>query len=467
MQSLSEALVLLVDDDRGVLDSYELTLESEGIGNTASVEDSRQVLDWLAQHQPAAVVLDLNMPHISGMDLLSQILSHAPALSVIVCTANDDVASAVRCMRMGAEDFLVKPVETNRFVSAVRNAIERWKLRHENELLRERLLDGSVQNPGAFSNIITQHPRMHAVFQYVEAVARTGRPLLIVGETGVGKELIARAAHELSGRQGRFVPVNIAGFDDTLLADTLFGHVRGAYTGAEQARPGLIEQARGGTLFLDEIGDLQPNSQVKLLRLLQEHEYLPLGADQPKRSDARVVVATHQDLPQMVADGHFRKDLFYRLSAHRVEIPPLRERLEDLPLLIQKFAQQASEEMGKPPPTIPDGLYALMRHASFPGNVRELQGMVFDSVARHQKGALSLAAFQAHLAGSHAVGAESGAAVNATLQSEGRDLPTLAASERQLIEAALARTGGNQTVAAQLLGISRTALIRRLKKLHE
>ena len=204
-------------------------------------------------------------------------------------------------------------------------------------MLKTRVLQGKVDQPEAFSEIITVSSRMDSIFQYIEAVAASPRPVLITGETGVGKELIARVVHKLSNRPGAFTPVNVAGLDDNVFTDTLFGHRKGAFTDAREARGGLLEQASGGTLFLDEIGDLSPASQVKLLRLLQEGEYLPLGSDVAKRSDARIVVATNQDLENLLSAKKFRKDLYYRLCDHHIRIPPLRDRLEDLPVLVEHF----------------------------------------------------------------------------------------------------------------------------------
>jgi DNA-binding NtrC family response regulator len=299
----------------------------------------------------------------------------------------------------------------------------------------------------------------------VEAVAASPRPLLITGETGVGKELVARAVHALSGRKGNFVPVNVAGLDDHVFADTLFGHRKGAFTNALEARAGLLEQAAGGTLFLDEIGDLSAASQVKLLRLLQDGEYLPLGADIAKRSDARAVVATNQDLESARNSGRFRKDLYYRLCGHRVHLPPLRERREDLPVLLDHFLGEAARSLEKRRPTPPDELHTLLAVYPFPGNVRELESMVFNAVSLHSAGKLSMDAFKAVIFERQPALAG---------EAEGREppgrllfperLPTLKQVEDALVEEALRRAGGNQSIAATLLGITRQAMNKRVNK---
>ena len=308
---------------------------------------------------------------------------------------------------------------------------------------------------------------MHALFRYVEAVARSPQPVLITGETGTGKELLARAVHRLAAPRGDFVAVNVAGLDDQVFSDTLFGHTRGAFTGADRPREGLITRAEDGTLFLDEIGDLAAISQVKLLRLLQEGTYYPLGADRPRQSRARVVVATNRDVVQDVQAGTFRKDLYYRLRAHHIELPPLRARRDDLALLVNHCLTKAAAALHKPVPTAPLALYQLLHTYAFPGNVRELEAMVFDAVARHQSGSLSLQAFKEAMgAGRTLLTGEPGAtpALASPSTWEAEPLPTLKEMEEALIAAALRHAAGNQGVAAGLLGVSRQALNKRLRR---
>jgi DNA-binding NtrC family response regulator len=306
---------------------------------------------------------------------------------------------------------------------------------------------------------------MHAIFRYCESIAKSLWPVLVTGETGVGKELIARAIHTLSGRAGAFVAVNAAGLDDAVFSDTLFGHVRGAYTGAEDSRKGLIEQAAAGTLFLDEIGDLAHSSQVKLLRVIQEHEFYPLGSDVAKKTDARLVFATNTDLDTLQASGHFRKDLYQRLKTHHVSILPLRKRPDDIPLLLNHFLEKAAAALHKKKPSPPKELYALLATYSFPGNVRELESMVADAVANHESHMLSMAVFESRIAqdsSAHAgsPGRGTGESPYAALDR----LPTLSQSNKLLIEEAMRRAEGNQTLASRLLGLSRPALNRRINE---
>jgi DNA-binding NtrC family response regulator len=305
---------------------------------------------------------------------------------------------------------------------------------------------------------------MRAVFAYVEAVAKSPQPLLITGESGVGKELIARAAHSLSGCRGKLVTVNVAGLDDTVFADTLFGHLRGAYTGAEQPRRGMVEEAADGTLFLDEIGDLSIPSQVKLLRLLQEGEYFPLGSDLPKRLKARIIVATHQDLAGREAAGTFRRDLYYRLHTHQVHLPPLRERRSDIPLLLEHFLAEAARTLGKPQPVPPKGLLPLLAGYSFPGNVRELKAMIYDAVSQQRERTLSLELFARVAERSRPESGANAAPPQRHNPFAGfEELPTFGDAAAFLVLEAMERAGGNQTTAARLLGISQPALSKRLK----
>jgi DNA-binding NtrC family response regulator len=320
---------MLVDDEIQALDSFELALRSGNVNNFIRCQDSRDVISLLAEQESDVMLLDLRMPYLSGEELLPMVTTDFPHVPVIVITGADDVETAVRCMKAGAFDYIVKPVERSRLVASVKRAIELRELRRQNQLLKAHVLSDQLQNPEAFSEIITTSKIMRSIFQYIESIATSPQPV----------------------RQGDFIAVNVAGLDDSVFADTLFGHRKGAFTGADQTRTGLAEKASGGTLFLDEIGDLSPASQVKLLRFLQEGEFFPLGSDVAKRSDARIVVATNQELETLQNAGTFRKDLYYRLRIHHVHIPPLRERTEDLPLLLNHFLEKAAKILGKKNPT--------------------------------------------------------------------------------------------------------------------
>lgn len=456
--------ILLVDDEPAWLRSVSLTLErSAGITNLRSCSDSRQVMDILAGGGFGLVLLDLTMPHLSGEELLTLIAEQHPETTCIVISGLNQVVTAVNCIKKGAFDYFVKTVEEDRLVGGVLRAIRMLELERENREMSSRLVTGGLRRPELFSPFVTADPTILTQFAYIEAVAKSPQPLLITGESGTGKELLARAAHGASGCKGPLVAVNVAGLDDTVFSDTLFGHQRGAYTGADQPRKGMIEEAADGTLFLDEIGDLSIASQVKLLRLLQEGEYYPLGSDRPKRLRARVVVATHADLTAKEAAGQFRRDLYYRLKTHKVRIPPLRERRCDIPLLLEHFLAEAAQALGKKKPTAPRELPQLLATYPFPGNVRELKALVYDAVSLHGSGILSMERFI------KAVGTtEQMPAPDATQRRNPfsccERLPTFGEAAELLVNEAMLRSSNNQTIAACLLGISQPALSKRLKQ---
>ena len=367
-----------------------------------------------------------------------------------------------------------KSADDSRTLTAVRNRFQFRTIRSEENIFpKQPLLPlGPLEHPEAFAAIVTQNDEMRLIFQYVEAIAPTCLPVLVTGETGVGKELIAQATHNLSRREGKLVSVNVAGVDDNLFSDTLFGHKQGGFTGADRDRPGLIEQATGGTLFLDEIGDLSLVSQVKLLRLLQEGKYYPIGADSAKLTDARFIVATNQDLNLMQQKGQFRKDLYYRLRAHNVHVPPLRDRREDIPLLVAHFLERAAAMLGKKRPTPPRELLPLLENYPFAGNIRELEGVIVDLVSRHRSGVLSIAPIRAKLSTSPEELSNEAEEYHSHSPSDRKllfndQLPTLKETEKLVIAEALKRCHGIQTLAAQMLGMSRRALNNRLSRIRQ
>ncbi|MBF0162364.1 MAG: sigma-54-dependent Fis family transcriptional regulator [Magnetococcales bacterium] len=476
--------VVLVDDDPSVLFATSTLLRGAGLEWVETLADGRALLSLLSRLSHswrdygregagvAAVILDLSMPHVDGRQLLPDIVRQFPEIPVLVMTATDAVQTAVTCMQEGATDFLVKPVEENRFITSVRKVLEVCALRSQLGSLKRSLLSDHLEQPEAFADILTNSRKMRAIFQYVESIARSEEPVLITGETGVGKELIADALHRVSRREGSRVAVNVAGLDDAMVSDTLFGHRKGAYSGADEGRRGLVSEAGFGTLFLDEMGDLGPSVQVKLLRLLQERSYYPLGSDLPLKANARIVCATNQNLLQRMQDGLFRSDLYYRLRVHHIEVPPLRERLEDVALLTRAFIESAAQGLGKKCPTPPPALFSLLESYPFPGNVRQLRALVYDAVARHHSGMLSLESFRP------LVSAEEGNRAVDLPRWDGKEgselwrrlpgpLPTLKEAEQALIAEALRRAQGNQGIAAASLGISRQALNQRLRRAEQ
>jgi len=454
--------VLVVDDEPGILAKVSLLLASSDIPRVATLSDSRLALPYLREEQVSVVVVDWVMPEVTGGELLQRITADYPQIPVIVMTAMGDVETAVNCMRAGAFDFLTKPVDPNRLVASVRKALQVSELGNQNRILRDYLLADRLRNPDAFAGIVTNSKKMRAIFQYIEAIASSRQPVLITGETGVGKELLARAVHSVSGVSGPFISLNAAGLDDFMFSDTLFGHKKGAFTGADSKRDGLISAAAGGTLFLDEIGDLNLASQIKLLRLLQEREYYRMGSDLLLKSDARVVAASNMDFAALRAAGSFRNDLYFRLCAHEFRVPPLRERLEDVAPLVDYFVRGIELQQDKPVPAVSPELIASLTQYLFPGNVRELYNMVHHAVTCNDGQMLELADF----AGIKPVPVRTkpvSDGSNPLLAIFGK-FPTVFQVEEYLIGEAMKMTGGNQTAAAELLGLARPTLNKRLRQ---
>lgn len=465
----SDRFILIAEDEIEVLEGFELTLNSGGFSNIISCTDSRNILLLLEERKNIEVILlDLLMPFIKGWEILPLISERFPHIPVIVVTALDELEMAVNCMKAGAFDYLVKPVEKMRLITCVKRAVEKRSIYRENMALKKQILSGSLEHPRAFEPIITRSNSMLAIFKYIEAIAFSSEPVLITGETGVGKELIARAIHEVSGLKGPFIGVNIAGLDDQNFSDALFGHKKGAFTGADKNRDGLIKKAAMGTLFLDEISDVSMKSQIKLLRLLQEREYFQLGSDLPLKSSTRILAASNLNLETLIKQGTFRRDLYYRLNTHQISLPPLRNRLEDLPLLVEHFIKKGCSRMNKKKGTYPEELIPLLQAYTFPGNIRELESMIFDAVSGHHSGVLSLETFKRWVFKDNLKLFKNKILMidHKNLYIEADTLPTLKQATRQLVLEAMKRSDNNQSIASRILGISQPALSRRMKNLE-
>ncbi len=474
-QQTTDPLILLVDDEVGILTGHQAVLRRAGFRNVVCENDPRRALAWLKRQEPDVAVFDLLMPEMSGQLLLEEARARYPDLPVMITTGMDDARTAMDCIRAGAFDYLVKPFQMDVFLLRLRQAVETHRLRLEGRLLARALGRPAAAKPVVFDPLIAASSAMQAVLRHVELVAPSSRPVLILGDTGVGKELVAKALHAASGLPGRFVAVNPAGVDDALLADTLFGHCRGAFTGADADRPGLVEEAAGGTLFFDEIGDLSPVSQLKLLRLIQENDYLPLGSPKPRPASARFVFATHCDLPALCQRERFRSDLYYRISFHEIHIPPLRERVGDIPPLANHFIAEAAAEFGYDHLRVSPEVMPFLLLQPLPGNARELRSMIWDAVGRNLGRELTPASFRPRSGMTPAAASgparRAGLPVSQAAESGEADamhfpghLPTLAQVEFAALAEALRRTGGRQAAAAKLLGISQSAVSRRLAR---
>ena len=450
--------LLIVDDETALREAIAERLGDHGfiVEQAASGEEA---LERLAAFAFDVLITDLRLPGIDGRRVLDAAIERYPEIVAIVITGFGTVKDAVEAIKQGASDFITKPFQFDALMHVLRSAIEQRRLRSENAYLRSQL-----EQRYRFEGIVGRSEPMRELFQLLETVAATSSTVLITGETGTGKELAARAIHHNSSRRAnRFVAINCSAIPETLREAELFGHVRGAFTGAVANRQGRLEQAHRGTLFLDEVGTMSPALQAKLLRVLQEREFERVGESHTVKIDVRVIAATHSDLAKMVADGTFREDLYYRLNVIPVRLPPLRERRDDIPLLVQHFLDRLTAEAGRPPVTVSqEALRRLMAHP-WPGNVRQLENAVERALAfskgRSQIDVSDLAPdIQAQPAPTNAS--------DVWFPDEGLDLARyVEAVELSLIRRSLERTRGNKRQAARLLNLKRTTLIEKLKRL--
>jgi two-component system response regulator HydG len=442
--------VLFVDDDPEMRALLRDVLSEQGY----EVDDApggEEALKLLAKSGYDLLITDLRMGGIDGMALLQEARKLYPSLVVLVITAFGTIDSAVEAMKRGAFHFVTKPFKMAEFLVTVEKALEVSRLQQENQRLRQE-----VERRYSFGRLVGQSKEMQELFGLIERVARVNDHVIIIGESGTGKELVAKALHYNSPRRDKpFLAVNCSSLPRELLESELFGHVRGAFTGAVTSKRGLFEVASGGTLFLDEIGEMDKGLQAKLLRVLEDHTIRPVGATSEIKIDVRVVTATHRDLPEEVSKGNFREDLFYRLNVIRLKLPPLRQRLEDIPLLVDHFLERIAAESGEPKMSLsPKAREALLRHP-WPGNVRELEN------------ALKRAAL---MADGERIEAEdldllAGKPVVTGLEQLYANRISLPELERRYIEFVLQQTGSNKTQAAEILGVSTRTLYRHEREL--
>ncbi|MEJ2407208.1 MAG: sigma-54 dependent transcriptional regulator [Candidatus Thiodiazotropha sp.] len=451
--------VLVVDDERNMLMVMEMALEEAGY-RVLTAECAEDAMDMLRDPDLAVVLSDLKMPGMGGEEFIARCQRERPDVPVIVVTAFGSIRSAIECIQAGASDYLTKPFEPEELQFAVQSALRLHDLMRENRQLQAAVSGSSVRR-----RLVGNSHAMLALRDEIDRVAPYKTNVLITGESGTGKEAVARSIHENGPRAERpWVAINCSAIPRDLMESELFGYVRGAFTGAVQNRMGRLEQANGGTLFLDEIGDLDLTLQAKLLRVLQEREFSPVGSDVVRRVDLRVIAATHRDLDAMVREGSFREDLLYRLDVYKIVVPPLRDRREDIPLLADNFLQTFRAEMDKPVECFADEALAALSAYDWPGNVRELRNAVERSLLSCRGMVIERHDLPDKV---NREGGEGGSGDDDLTHVMELGLDNwIAAVERNMIIEALKETGGVQVQAAKLLGISERSLWHRVKKLE-
>ncbi|HEV2913476.1 MAG TPA: sigma-54 dependent transcriptional regulator [Pyrinomonadaceae bacterium] len=443
--------LILIAEDEDLMRAILLRLLEEAGYRAAAAASAEEALERFAAEDVAVTITDIRMTGMDGLALLDRIKDTDPEALVIVMTAYSSVDSAVAALRKGAYDYITKPFVNEDLLQSVKNALRQRELFRENRALRREL-----DRRYSFSEIIGTSPALQAVFRLVEKVASTNTNILVQGESGTGKELIARAIHHNSPRSERpFVAINCGALPETLLESELFGHVKGAFTGAVANKPGLFRSAEGGTVLLDEVGEISPAMQVRLLRTLQEHEVTPVGSSIAVPFDARIICATNRDLEKEVAEGRFREDLFYRLNVIEIHLPPLRERREDIPLLVRNFITRTAREQERDEKAIEAAALSALINYSWPGNVRELQNAI--------ERAFTLSGDQIDL-DSLPPRVRDAAGGQTTMRDPDGLRPTLEEIERRHIFETLASVNQDKARAANILGIDLSTLYRKLKR---
>ncbi len=451
--------IVVIDDEVNAATALETLLREDGY-QVASAHDARAGLLLLEKAEADVVLTDLRMPGMDGLELLQKVKEVRPETMVILMTAYGTVKTAVRAMKLGAEDYLGKPIDVEELEVVLQKVIEKKRLQEEARSLRERL-----DHKYRLDNLVGESPEMLAVFKTIRQVATSNASVLLLGESGTGKELFAQALHQNSPRKSKpFIRVACASLPETLLESELFGHEKGSFTGAISSRAGRFEIADGGTLFLDEIGDITPTVQVKLLRFLEEREFERVGGNKTYKVDVRIVAATHRDLTKKLEDGSFREDLYYRMNVIEIHIPTLRERAGDIPLLALHFLRKYAASNGKDIQGISDEVMALLLHHGWPGNVRELENAIERAVVLADQSVLTPVHFPtlkklgASLPAPTAASAPMGVAIPGS---------TLAEIEKEAILRTLEAVGGSTSRAASMLKISPRKIQYKLKEYQQ
>ena len=451
--------ILALDDDRAVMNYLQVFFMQSGKFEVKTSTDSTTAAALIEEFDPDLILLDIAMPDVTGIDILADLCEKPDKPEVIVLSGVEDIQLAVRAMKLGAYDYLTKPIDTEKLLITIDRALERRNLKSEIQKLRGHL-DGHDETP--FARIVTRAPQMRQMFDQIQIIAPTDNPVLVWGESGTGKELLARSIHALSRRASTpFVAVNAGVFASELFASEFFGHAKGAFTGAVADTSGILAKSNQGTLFLDEIGELSLAIQVKLLRVLQDGEYFQVGSTRNRQVDVRIITATNKDLREEIDRGNFRSDLFYRLNVCSIFVPPLREREGDISFLAQYFVEKYARLHERKLNGISEDVLTLLQQYRYPGNVRELENIVNSAVLLENSHELTRNSLPQYF-------------LKATLRARPRVAAgargdalaerSMSEVEREHIERVLRHTDGNRTAAAKILGVSRVTLISKIKE---
>lgn len=465
-----ELPLLIVDDGQDFIRSLRFVLKTNGITNIECCQDSRDVMPRLKKKKFAVILLDLIMPNISGEELLPKIVGQYPGIPVIIITAHADIETARDCMKKGALNYLMKPFDTKDLVIKIKDALYLKYFNKEIILLKKELFSEGLPKPTIFPDITSRGKKMQSVFQMIGLIAVTSNPILIQGESGVGKKIVAQEIHKQSYRKGKFIEFNTAGVDDNSFDDILHGHKKGPLEKVGKNAEGLLEEAKDGTLFINEIANLPLKSQSKLHHLIKEWEYLPPGSDKPVSTNVRIIAATKKNLTALIKTNDFRQELYSLLKANDINIPPLRGHREDIPLLVEYFVNQSAEERGLKTPQVSEDIHKLLEQYDFPGNIDELKNMVYEAISRHKSGNLTSNVFEEKIKNRPLfsyTGIEIPADKKVIFE---KNLPAFAETEEVYIDEVINRSGGDRHKAARLAGLSKKKFkyrIKRIKKIQE
>lgn len=448
--------ILVIDDDQAVLNFLRIFLLQSGKFNVQTLQDSRKAFEILEKEDIDILLLDMDMPHVSGLDILKHIRENNISIVTIVLTGVEDIDLAINAMKLGSSDYMLKPIDEKKLMNLLDTAVDSIDLSKSEDQTSDTTFIDNLKSKEAFKNIITQDEKMVKIFHFVEKFSITDNSILIWGESGTGKELIAKAIHDLSPRREKgFVAVNAGAFANELFTSEFFGHTKGSFTGAVADKKGFIEKANGGTLFLDEIGELTLPIQVKLLRVLQEEEFYRLGSTKNIKTDVRIIAATNKNLFDEIKRGNFRKDLFFRLNINSINLPSLQERHGDIPLLARHFLNKFNKKYKKKVEKISNLVMKLLMSYSFPGNIRELMNIINSAIIVESGSELQKKSLPSYFLENTYAPVDT---------SNGGPLKSLQEMEKIHIKKVMGYMKNNKTKAAKILGISRVNLIAKIKK---